>query len=87
MMFALSILIPIIIATIIGTLTSSWTWGLVSGFVLIPLSIMLFSLIAGILFGYPNKYSRKWALVMRIPKKTDNSSEVPNTKKRDIHDS
>jgi len=70
MMFALSLLIPIIIATAVGILTNSWIWGLVSGFVSFPLSIMFFSLIAGILFGYPNKYSRKWASIMGATKHT-----------------
>ena len=66
MMFALSLILPIIIATAVGILTKSWLWGLVSGLASIPLSIMLFSLIAGILYGYPNKYSRRWASIMGV---------------------
>lgn len=69
MTFALSLLIPIMIATAIGILTNSWIWGLVSGLVSFPLSIMLLSFIAGLLFGSPNKYSSKWASVMGATKK------------------
>ena len=65
-MFALSLILPVIIATAVGILTKSWIWGLASGLASIPLFIMFFSLIAGILYGYPNKYSRKWASIMGV---------------------
>ncbi len=65
MLYVLSLLTPIIIGTIVGILTHSWIWGLVSGWVSLVLSIAFFSLLAGFLYGYPNKYSRKWGAISR----------------------
>ena len=65
MLYVLSLLTPIIIGTIVGILTHSWIWGLVSGWVSLFLSIAFFSLLAGFLYGYPNKYSRKWGAISR----------------------
>ncbi len=65
MLYVLSLLTPIIIGTIVGIVTHSWIWGLVSGWVSLFLSIAFFSLLAGLLYGYPNKYSRKWGAISR----------------------
>jgi hypothetical protein len=69
MLYVSSLLTPTIIGAIVGILTHSWIWGLVSGFVTLSLSIMLFSFLAGLLLGYPNRYSRKWASVMHVTKR------------------
>ena len=74
-MFALSVIIPVMIAITIGFLTDSWIWGLVSGFVTLPLSVAAFSFLAGLMFGYPNRYSRKWASVIRAGRNTDEPPE------------
>lgn len=75
MLYVLSLLTPILIGTIVGILTHSWIWGIVSGCVSLFLSIPFFSLLAGLLYGYPNSYSRKWASVMRVTKQADEPSK------------
>ena len=65
MLYVLSLLTPIIIGTIVGILTHSWIWGLVSGWVSLFLSIAFFSFLAGLLYGYPNKYSIKWRVISK----------------------